>query len=231
MQMTLPRHSGRNDDLGRFLAEVESAATAARAVHPGLSPDFDILVAALAALPVERVEITPGRQPVCRHLEAAFALAASGPAALLIRALRPIAGRLFWHHSYDVDDALPGFSRNFAYTEVVGPSGNVPSLTMRCGLILMAPWTVYPAHAHAATEIYHVLGGLARWRCGDEPWALRPPGSFILHPSMIPHAMETDAEPLLALYAWYGEMTGGVAFVEGAVAGRVWDRTDAGGMT
>jgi hypothetical protein len=48
---------------------------------------------------------------------------------------------------------------------------------------------------------------------------------------MIPHAMETDAEPLLALYAWYGEMTGGVAFVEGAVAGRVRDRTDAGGMT
>ncbi len=39
--------------------------------------------------------------------------------------------------------------------------------------------------AHAAVAPYLVLGGTAEWRRGAEPWARRPPGAFILHPSRI----------------------------------------------
>jgi hypothetical protein len=31
-----------------------------------------------------------------------------------------------------------------------------------------------------------------------------PPGAFILHPSQAIHAMQTHAEPLLAIYTWSG---------------------------
>jgi hypothetical protein len=68
----------------------------------------------------------------------------------------------------------------------------------------MAPRTLYPNHFHSAVELYLVLGGRAEWRCGAEPWARRPPGAFILHPSRIGHAMRTLDEPLLALFAWHG---------------------------
>ncbi len=224
MQTAMPGHSDLDDDLGRFLAAAASAIAGARRDGSGLPADLDAVSAALAAPPAERVAVAPRAQPACRHLEAALALGEAGPAAPLVRALRPLVEGLRWRHDYDVDDALPGFSRNFAYAEVAGPSGAVPSGTLCCGLVLMAPRTLYPAHAHAATELYHVLGGRARWQRGGEPWAPRPPGAFILHPSGVAHAMAPEAEPLLALYVWYGDMAGAVTFTEGALAGR-----DSGG--
>ncbi len=220
MQTSMPGHSDPDDDLGRFLAAAASAVAGARRDGSGLPADLDAVSAALAAAPAERVAVAPRAQPACRHLEAALALGEAGPAAPLVRALRPLVEGLRWRHGYDVDDALPAFSRNLAYAEVAGPFGAVPSRVLCCGLVLMAPSTLYPAHAHAATELYHVLGGRARWQRGGEPWAPRPPGAFILHPSGIAHAMATQAEPLLALYVWYGDMAGAVRFTEGALAGR-----------
>ncbi len=219
-QPPTPGPSGPVDGLGRFLAAAASAIAGARRDGSGLPADLDAVSAALAAPAAERVAVAPRLRPVCRHLAAALALGEAGPAAPLVGALRPLIEGLRWHHGYDVDDALPAFSRNLAYTEVAGPSGAVPSRTLRCGLLLMAPDTFYPAHAHAAIELYHVLGGRARWQRGGEPWAPRPPGAFILHPSGIAHAMATQAEPLLALYLWYGDMAGPVTFTEGALAGR-----------
>ena len=222
-------HSGPDDDLGRFLAAAASAIAGARRGGSGLPADLDAVSAALAAPPAERVAVAPRAQPACRHLAAALALGEAGPAAPLVRTLRPLVEGLRWRHDYDVDDALPAFSRNLAYAEVAGPSGAVPSGTLCCGLVLMAPSTLYPAHAHAATELYQVLGGRARWQRGGEPWASRPPGAFILHPSGVAHAMETEAEPLLALYVWYGDMAGAVTFTAGALAGRDTGGPEPGG--
>ncbi len=205
------------DDVHRFLQEVKAAYTAARDLHPELSPDLDILIAALSDLPTERIQIPAQTQPVCRHLEEALALGETSPAGPLNRALRPFVEGLCWRHVYDLDGSLPAFSQNYAHAEIMGPPGTVPSHAMRCGLILMAPRTFYPAHFHTATELYHVLGGTARWRRGEETWASRPPGSFILHPSRMAHAMETGEEPLLALYAWHGRLEPDVAFAEGAL--------------
>ncbi len=229
MQTSMPGHSNPDDGLGRFLAAAASAIAGARRDRPGLPADLDAVSAALAAVAAERVAVAPRAQPACRHLEAALALGAAGPAAPLVRALRPLVEGLRWRHEYDVDDALPAFSRNFAYAEVAGPLGSVPSRTLCCGLVLMAPRTLYPAHAHAATELYHVLGGRARWQRGGEPWAPRPPGAFILHPSGVAHAMATEAEPLLALYVWYGDMAGAVTFTKGALAGPVSGGPEPGG--
>ncbi len=229
MQPSMTGHSGPDDDLGRFLAAAASAIAGARRDRSGLPADLDAVSAALVAAPAERVEVAPRAQPACRHLEAALALGEAGPAGPLVRALRPLVEGLRWRHEYDADDALPAFSRNLAYAEVAGPLGNVPSRAWRCGLVLMAPGTLYPAHVHAATELYHVLGGRARWQRGGEPWAPRPPGAFILHPSGVAHAMATGAEPLLALYVWYGDMAGAVTFTEGALAGRDTGGPEPGG--
>ncbi|MCH8810086.1 MAG: hypothetical protein IH993_09695, partial [Proteobacteria bacterium] len=53
--------------------------------------------------------------------------------------------------------------------------------------------------------------------------------AFILHPSGVAHAMETEAEPLLALYVWYGDRAGAVTFTEGALSGRVLGGPEPGG--
>ena len=74
----------------------------------------------------------------------------------------------------------------------------------RLGFLMLGPDTLYPPHAHAAEELYLVLAGTAAWQHGHEPWVNRPPGTAIHHPPRLPHATRTAAEPLLALYLWWG---------------------------
>jgi quercetin dioxygenase-like cupin family protein len=69
----------------------------------------------------------------------------------------------------------------------------------------VAPHTNYPAHAHPALELYHVISGRARWTAGGTVEDRRP-GDFILHPSGIRHAMSTSEEPLLTIYTWTGDV-------------------------
>jgi hypothetical protein len=194
------------DKFEPFLAAVRGAYSAARDAEGELSADLEVWLAALDGLSGARLPVEPEHQPVCRYLAAALDLAEAGPAATVAAAARPFAASLDWCHWYRVDDRLPDFSRNFAHAEIVGPIGPVVSQDLCCGLILMAPHTLYPSHAHSAVELYLVLGGTAEWQRGAEPWARRPPGAFILHPSRIGHAMRSGAEPLLALYAWHGDL-------------------------
>ena len=191
-------------EFGPFLAAVRGAYGAARDAEGELTADLDVLIAALDGLRGARVPVDAEDQPVCRYLTAALDLAEAGPAATVAAAARPFAAALGWRHWYRVDDRLPDFSQSYAHAEIVGPLGPVVSQDLRCGLILMAPHTLYPSHAHSAVELYLVLGGSAEWQRGAEPWARRPPGAFILHPTRIGHAMRSGAEPLLALYAWHG---------------------------
>ncbi len=199
------------DKFGPFLGAVRGAYGAARDAGGELTADLEVWLAALDGLGGERIDVEPEDQPVCRYLAAALDLAEAGPAAAVAAAARPFAASLGWRHKYQVDDRLPDFSRNFAYAEIVGPPGPVLSRDMRCGLILMAPHTLYPSHAHSAVELYLVLGGSAEWQRGAEPWARRPPGAFILRPSRIGHAMRTLDEPLLALFAWHGVLKSDLA--------------------
>ena len=82
--------------------------------------------------------------------------------------------------------------------------GPIASRRLAVGFLLLGPDVAYPLHSHEAEEIYLVLSGTAAWRRGGEPWRDEAPGALIHHPSRAPHAMRTEREPLLALYAWRG---------------------------
>jgi mannose-6-phosphate isomerase-like protein (cupin superfamily) len=60
-------------------------------------------------------------------------------------------------------------------------------------------------HAHPARELYLVLSGRALWTAGTLS-TQQNPGAFVFHPSGVAHAMQTAAEPLLALYSWRGDI-------------------------
>ena len=49
-----------------------------------------------------------------------------------------------------------------------------------------------------------MLAGTADWQHGHGPWQPRAPGTAIHHPPHLPHAMRTSAEPMLAMYLWWG---------------------------
>ena len=98
------------------------------------------------------------------------------------------------------------FAGRSAYNEIVGPDGLAVSDSLRFGLFLQAPESFYPPHRHAAEEFYYVLSGAARWQKGEEAPSLKPPGSCIRHAPWERHAMETAAQPLLALWVWTGDL-------------------------
>ena len=102
-----------------------------------------------------------------------------------------------------------------AFVEIVGPSGMFASDTVRMGLYFQSADTVYPPHHHAAEELYYVLSGTAEWQTDDGLFTREAPGSVIYHRSFQPHATTTLGEPLLAMWAWFGDISLDSYAVEG----------------
>jgi quercetin dioxygenase-like cupin family protein len=163
----------------------------------------------LAAAPAESDTIPPApkRLPPAIILDAALAAGGSGPEAGLAAELSALAPSLAWIYSYPARAGQPDLSAAVAFSQIVGPGGFRPSDRLRLGLTLIAPGTHYPPHAHPAIETYLVIAGTALWGLGATAAAAQPPGALILHPSGMAHAMQTGAEPLLAIWSWRGDVT------------------------
>lgn len=149
-----------------------------------------------------------------RYLAGCLAQAAANGNAGLAGTIRDSASLLAWQstrHEYGGRPELADFVANFGYLplmgpDIYGPMNHVPCDEVFFGFSLQAPHIHYPAHGHAAIELYYVIAGTAAWRRGGEDWVKRPPGSFILHGADMAHAMETFEEPLLTFFAWVSDL-------------------------
>lgn len=150
-----------------------------------------------------RCRIEPAALPVC----AALAQAERGATSLtrdLVHAVVQAAPDLRWQQSYGAGDFGAAFLQGYGWSEFAGLRGPLPCDRLAIGVLLLGPQMTYPSHAHEAAEIYVPLSGTALWQRGEGPFAAVEPGQVILHPSWLPHAMRTEAAPLLALYLWRG---------------------------
>ena len=126
----------------------------------------------------------------------------------MVEAIEALAGELDWRQTYSKADFGERFLENYGYNEWIGRRGAFMSDKIACGVLLLGPGIEYPDHAHEAEELYLPLAGRAFWRSDGSDWRLRPPGTWIHHPSWIIHAMRTSHEPLLAAYVWRaGDLT------------------------
>lgn len=154
------------------------------------------------------------------HLRTAcgFSGAGGSPARVLADAVLVDAASLRWlgmYEQYDDEPDMAVFRRSYAYTPLIGPDGPLPCGELFMGISLQGPDIYYPPHAHRAVETYAIIGGTGDWKRGLEPWTRRPPGDLILHPSGIRHAMQSDAEPLLALGFWTTDLESPIVIVRG----------------
>ncbi len=138
----------------------------------------------------------PGQLPVCRWL--------AGMAGGLAGRVAAGAAGLEWRQTYGAADFGADFLQGYGWTEVIGLRGPIPSTRIAAGFLMLGPGVTYPPHAHEAEEIYLPLSGWADWQKGDGPFFPVAPMQAVHHPSWLPHAMRTGAEPLLALYLWRG---------------------------
>ena len=140
------------------------------------------------------------------HTPAFLASALATPGAHAIAGtLAAFAADLPWQVAPSLQ-ANPQTCDRHAYVELVGPDGLAVTDEVRFGLYLQAADTVYPPHRHAAEELYYVVSGTADWQKDDDAFALREPGTLIHHTPWQDHATTTRSEPLLAMWAWLGDL-------------------------
>jgi dimethylpropiothetin dethiomethylase len=118
----------------------------------------------------------------------------------MARALREVRDRLTWELGYE---RMPrDLARRYAYAEIVGPRGPVPSDTLVLGFVLFAPGTTYPRHDYSDIEESYVSVAGA-WSENDA--AVYAPGSLILNRAGDKHRITTgEVDPCLLAYAWTG---------------------------
>ena len=138
--------------------------------------------------------------PVVAHLPRALDMGERGAVAGLARALSRVADRLHWEYGYQ--KVPPALAKRYAYAEVLGPQGPVPSDKLILGVVLFAPRTTYPQHSHAEIEESYVAISGA-W--SENETAVYAPGSLILNRPGDEHRITTgDVDPCLLAYAWTG---------------------------
>ncbi len=157
--------------------------------------------AADAAVPRQDFDPGPVRD---RATLLAAALEAAGDNGIAA-SLAALPAALPWQYHYAARANEPDLADRIAFAELIGPDAPLHAADCRIGFTLMAPATLYPLHAHPAIELYLVIAGHARWTTPDAD-RIVPPGDFVLHRSNKPHAMQSFATPLLALYGWRGDI-------------------------
>ena len=145
----------------------------------------------------------PHNLPVLSYLPAVVK-ATTKKTETLVNMLAPLANHMAWGQTYSAQDLGVGFLENYGWTEIIGLRGPVASNRVACGFLLLGPQIEYPSHFHEAEEVYVPLTKQTLWQQGKQSWVYRTPGLPIYHASRVPHAIRTEAIPLLALYLWRG---------------------------
>lgn len=199
-----------------FRNRLRNRLAAAQAATPAIADEAAASHALLGSPSSEDTAVRrPTRQPATAFLGQALAAGLNGPESALAEAIRALAPDLAWTYGYPYDPGRPDLGDKIAFADILGRGGLGPAPALLVGLTLMTPHALYPPHAHPATELYLVISGTARWQAGEDAPRPNSPGALILHPSGVPHATETAAEPLLALYTWRGDLASPSTFLPG----------------
>lgn len=95
-----------------------------------------------------------------------------------------------------------------AFVELLGPNGMIKFEHCRVGLFFQRADTDYPNHHHASEELYYIISGRAIWSNDSTKMpSVMKPGEFVHHQSWEPHRMQTNDEPLLAMWCWTGDIS------------------------
>ncbi len=141
--------------------------------------------------------------PVIKHLQSDPGEA--GETTLGLRdALCALAPYIEWRHTYTEEEVGRDFLNRFGWFELAGPTGHFRSSQIRMTVGYWGTGLYYPWHQHRPEELYAIVSGQGYFETeGEEPQTLGP-GQTRYHPSNRPHALTTNADPILAFILWRG---------------------------
>ena len=193
--------------LDALAAALRAAGLAAEAPTRAALEDFARFARSIDSNPPD-VAPPPERIAVCRVWDEALRAARGS----LVEPLAALSEWLSWTQNPNYRRRPPdaAFLDNYGYAVVAGPAEGPPALVtdprVALGVLLLGPGTHYPLHAHPAVEVYVTLTPDGEWWRDDGPWRREPPGAAIYHAPNVPHATRARGSPLLAVYAWRGDL-------------------------
>jgi len=143
-------------------------------------------------------EKEPEEKPVCKYLSTAIDAGKKGLFAKLCNALEKFSHTLRWEFGYP---SMPAhLYESYAYTEVLGPNGNLYSDKLTLGFVLLAPRCHYPDHRHGGIEeSYLCLSGQVIQNKTEK----LNPGDFLFNHPGKKHALTVGPDaPCLLAFAW-----------------------------
>lgn len=123
----------------------------------------------------------------------------------IVESIKSAARGASWQQTYSEAEVGADFLNRYGWFELVGPSGYYFSDSARAFIVFWDAGLHYPAHLHEAEELYYVLAGSAEFHADGQPSARLVPEGTRYHASNQLHAMDTHAEPVLALVMWRGQ--------------------------
>jgi dimethylpropiothetin dethiomethylase len=145
----------------------------------------------------------PRRLPACKHLPEL-----TGQAMMVAddvaAALAACEESLNWLQNANyADDTGPGGDMaDYAYCELIGPTGFFPGADFLLGFMIMGPERIYRDRLHRAPELYWLLTGPSDWSHAHGTYQAHEAGDTLWHPPNLVHATRTLHKPLLAAWAW-----------------------------
>jgi len=124
-------------------------------------------------------------------------------------AVQKAAHLVNWQFIYSEAEVGRHFLDNYAYFELIGPTGHFHSAQCNAYIGYWGPHLYYPAHHHASEELYFVLSGEALFESDGDAAATLGPTEHRRHASHQPHAMTTKDSAILTLVLWRGPDLGG----------------------
>ncbi len=150
----------------------------------------------------------PRLGPVRLDIEAELMLALTGldatPAASSLLAAVPT---LHWYYTGLEDGRYPEeIARRTGSVELLGPDGMVYAEDCRIGIHAQCADVEFPSHTLKAEEVFIVLAGSGSWSSAGGPRYTRLPGERVHHVPGEPHACRTGSAPMIAAWAWSGDI-------------------------
>jgi hypothetical protein len=161
------------------------------------------------------VEPEPRRLSACRHLPelAAHAMMVADDVAAAIAACEESSNWL-QNANYTGDTGPGGDMEDYAYCELIGPTGFFAGDDFLLGLMIVGPERIYRDRLHKAPELYWLLTGPSDWSHAHGPYRAHEAGDTLWHPPNLVHATRTLHAPLLAVWAWTRDVTEPARYAE-----------------
>jgi len=155
------------------------------------------------------------RDSACRHLAASLA-ATWHVDKNVCTAIGDLASSLHWQRIPEhVPQPPAGFMDDYAYAQIIGPSGIYPGDDFMLGLFIIGPGQFCPEHLHAAPEFYWLFSGPTEWRfSAGGPWMQKKAGELQWNNAEDIYAMRTLDAPLFAAWAWTHDIDGDFRILE-----------------